>query len=559
MKVISKIRIEGFRSIKNSSDSLESLENFNAFVGLNNSGKSNILRALNVFFSGYTDLGAVMNFSNDYYRYDLHKKRTRKNIQIAVTFLLPDNFKFPKKLSDVKTLLGKKFTITKRWDKSSNIPDYFLNNNEEKSSLEQREQIDQFLALINFRYIPNRVLPIEIIKSEHQALKDVLIRRLGKEGKESSATFDVIQKVSDRLIRNLAERLNKMSKGVNRVRLSTPKNWADMVFAFGYKLGDGQVELEDSSQGSGIQSLLMLETLYLIDKDYFQQFGWRQAAIWAIEEPESSLHSSMEAQVAAFLNTISNDKLSRLQIFSTTHSDLILQYADKGFFVTQESNQTRFNGSLDKKAMLGASSESGISRYSHPILFYPLEPIILPDGKYDCPFIEQAIRLIDKNIPVKILHLEQFDKEKTGGESDVYNYLIGSKEIIKNREKAAPIIVMLDWEDERKKEKWQSLANGLNGRLKIFIWDKKDANPMLGRTFKGIERFYSDRLINIVERKCPDIIAKKANNVKTIEQADYEIIKKKLYDEIISRPIRMGDVAYAKKTIAEIIGFIKGL
>ena len=42
-------------------------------------------------------------------------------------------------------------------------------------------------------------------------------------------------------------------------------------------------KIRDTEQGSGIQSLLMLETLYLIDRDYFQQFGWRQAAIWGVE------------------------------------------------------------------------------------------------------------------------------------------------------------------------------------------------------------------------------------------------------------------------------------
>ena len=55
-------------------------------------------------------------------------------------------------------------------------------------------------------------------------------------------------------------------------------------------------EIDDASQGSGIQSLLMFETLSLIDRDYFQKFGWRQAAIWAVEEPESSLHSSWKRE-----------------------------------------------------------------------------------------------------------------------------------------------------------------------------------------------------------------------------------------------------------------------
>lgn len=50
----------------------------------------------------------------------------------------------------------------------------------------------------------------------------------------------------------------------------------------------------------------MLETLLPIDQDYFQKFGWRQASIWGIEEPESSLHSSLEIQIAD-LEQLSDD------------------------------------------------------------------------------------------------------------------------------------------------------------------------------------------------------------------------------------------------------------
>ena len=55
--------------------------------------------------------------------------------------------------------------------------------------------------------------------------------------------------------------------------------------------------------------------------------------MWALEEPESSLHSSLEARVAKYLSDMSADPTSRLQIFSTTHSDLVLQHADKVVFV----------------------------------------------------------------------------------------------------------------------------------------------------------------------------------------------------------------------------------
>jgi len=74
MILIDGITIENFRSIKYSQESLSNLGNHTTFAGLNNSGKSNILRALNVFFNNYTDTNTPLVFEQDYYRYDIHKK-----------------------------------------------------------------------------------------------------------------------------------------------------------------------------------------------------------------------------------------------------------------------------------------------------------------------------------------------------------------------------------------------------------------------------------------------------------------------------------------------------
>ena len=80
---------------------------------------------------------------------------------------------------------------------------------------------------------------------------------------------------------------------VTKVSLATAESLADLAFQFGNKLVEGSVEMDESEQGSGMQSLLMFETLHLIDRDYFQRFGWKQAAIWAVEQPESSLNTDL--------------------------------------------------------------------------------------------------------------------------------------------------------------------------------------------------------------------------------------------------------------------------
>ena len=154
MKLISKISVDHFRSIK--SDEIRDLGEFTALAGLNNSGKSNVLRALSAFFTGHTDSGVPLVHNSDYYRYELKTKKRLKNICVTVQFELPSSFKFRKGLEQVDTLLGRSFSVKKAWRRDAAGPEYFLNGDTQPLTLDDRAKVDQFLALVSFRYIPNR-------------------------------------------------------------------------------------------------------------------------------------------------------------------------------------------------------------------------------------------------------------------------------------------------------------------------------------------------------------------------------------------------------------------
>lgn len=57
--IIKSIRIKNFRSIRNE---LIEAKNMDIFVGLNDAGKSNVLKALNLFFNGQIDYGVMFDF-----------------------------------------------------------------------------------------------------------------------------------------------------------------------------------------------------------------------------------------------------------------------------------------------------------------------------------------------------------------------------------------------------------------------------------------------------------------------------------------------------------------
>ena len=71
MRLITSVHVRGFRSLADVR--LNDLSNFVALVGPNNSGKSNVFRALNLFFNNELDKDSYLDLSAD-----CHMKRRKK-------------------------------------------------------------------------------------------------------------------------------------------------------------------------------------------------------------------------------------------------------------------------------------------------------------------------------------------------------------------------------------------------------------------------------------------------------------------------------------------------
>lgn len=547
LKLISGAEISNFRSIR--SISLTGLADFTAFAGLNNTGKSNVLRALNAFFNNETDAGRPVDLAVDYYRPDMGTHKS-KRITVSAEFTLPGKFNLGKKLDAVKQLLGgDQFTISKTWVPRSDQPEYRLNG--AAISADDRARIEQFLQLISFRYIPNRVLPVDVVHQEHQALRNALVRRLPKDVKKSAEVFGEIQKVSAAMVSPLTKRVKEALPDLGAVRLAAPQTWGDMVFAFGYRLQSEGGELADEMQGSGVQSLLMLETLYLIDRDFRGRFGWRQAAVWAVEEPESSMHTSLEARVASYLAQIAADPDSRLQVLCTTHSDLVVQYSTKAFVITKNGPATACSKPATPKEAVKMLSRLGVSRWAHPILHHPLDPLIILDGKYDEPLWQEAKRIIGPRRPVEAVCLEHLDPEAAGsGEDRTQKYIRGVVREIRSRPGYAPVVVVLDWDGASKVQFYRDLFSK-DDPFEVLVWPEANANPRLGDMFRGTERFLSDRIVEVARGRGARI-GTLSDGSYTVAKKDYDKAKPLLFS-IVGEGISEDDLTYARPFITEVL------
>ena len=90
MRSIKSIHIKNFRSIV---DEKIELEDYTCFVGLNDSGKSNVLKALNLFFNGETDYGTTFNFIEDYSKFAKRGAKQAKEIVIELEIIVPESFR----------------------------------------------------------------------------------------------------------------------------------------------------------------------------------------------------------------------------------------------------------------------------------------------------------------------------------------------------------------------------------------------------------------------------------------------------------------------------------
>jgi len=332
-----------------------------------------------------------------------------------------------------------------------------------------------------------------------------------------------------------------------------------MIFAFGYRLKEKGSEIEDTMQGSGIQSLLMFNTLYLIDKDYFQKFGWKQAAIWAIEEPESSLHFNLEVQVGEFLSKIANSQDSRLQVIATTHSEIVIQQSDKCYYVKKTPNGSECE-SEQISTILDKLSKEGVSGWQHPILKNPLKPLIILEGKKDVEFLKKVSEFSKYNIlnKAEICSLEDItlsEHNETEGVDAMVKYIKSNVKVIKNRNKKYPVIIVLDWDAKQKENEIKRYFTD-GDPIKVIVWEENNANPKLGKEFKGMERFLSDRIMNIIKNKHPEILMFNETTKKFVISSSYNELKDKA-SKLIREELKESDLEFARHILEQLANVIK--
>ncbi|WP_024186352.1 ATP-dependent nuclease [Escherichia coli] len=308
---IRRIEITNFRSIQKIVIDSARLQ---IIVGNNDAGKSNILRALNLFFNSQTNPGESFDFSTDYNIYAA-KKYSKKAREIKIKLLLD----IP---SSYHATNGNLIEWTKSWRSGGFYDESILGiksysgprggRRTEKQEISVRSNIRQLLNNVKYVYIP-AIKDKGYIAKLRSEIYFVVNAVFNENFSDSSKAFE----------KSIAENLHELTKEINESlgfnsELSLPRDLSNL---FGNLDFLNEMKISLNERGDGIKARhIPLILKYIAEKTKTLQARGNPpyTFIWGYEEPENNLELTSSIKLAIQFKTFVPDPVS--QLFITTHS-----------------------------------------------------------------------------------------------------------------------------------------------------------------------------------------------------------------------------------------------
>lgn len=419
MKIIERIEIRHFRSFDSgfgqTKVEIVDLRDINIFSGANDSGKSNVLRALNLFFNNEVSPGIAFDLERDLSK--IQKSRSDEKARSKRESGMKDvrqkdlwvkiRVYFEK---DQGGVLPEKFYVEKIWDKNglnSSRKHNIKRNEDPKKAVAQEGQLSQFLNNISFEYVP-AVKDRQFFNVLFKKLQDYLFEKQGKKNenkftKHSSKFNDLLRDETQGLFLEF-----KKNVGID-AGFKIPETLVDFFRTLGVETESG-ISLFD--RGDGIQARFIPDILNEISKDS------RKKVIWGFEEPENSYEPLRCFELAQDFVKYSEKK----QIFITSHAFPFIGLKGDGVASYRVKNNDNVSqiGKIDwvRRKIYGAEfgnniyeleREIGIletySKLSEHLGLESEMPYVYVEGKWDKIYLEQAWRALfpSKKIPFEII------------------------------------------------------------------------------------------------------------------------------------------------------------
>lgn len=377
--MISNIHIKNFRSIRTADIDCTDIT---TFVGGNDAGKSNILRALNLFFNGETDPNHGYDHEHDFCKYAIIGKKKAEEVVIRLTLDLPENYKKKDYSSQViwqKTWRQGGLYEKNSWQALKGLEPTKRNLAKEEMYFPRYSKAPALLSRIRYHYVP-AIKDKRYFNGLQAEMYKALQYSAEVELRGSAGDFEQAIQVQ------LSELLGKLNIVLDQdTALLMPKNLSSIFESLEFN-AEG---IPFFRRGDGIKVRHIPSILgFIAEKNNSVLNVGQSHNIWGFEEPENNVEFIKAFEMAQ--EFIDHAK-SNIQLMLTTHSPVFYGMSSIAkdiniytYGVTQEDNQC---------TEINPADES----YAHDLVGFL--PIIAP--------------LIHKEKLRWTAEKEQFEKERT--------------------------------------------------------------------------------------------------------------------------------------------------
>ena len=454
---IRRIEITNFRSIQKMVIESNRLQ---VIVGNNDAGKSNILRALNLFFNGLTNPGEDFNFATDYNIYAANKdSKKAREIKIKLILDVPSSYHYTN---------GDLIEWTKSWRSGGLYDESILGiisyngprggRKIEKQEIPARSNMKQLLNNVKYVYIP-AIKDKEYIAKLRSEIYFVVNAVFNENFSDSSKAFE----------RSIAENLHELTKEISESlgfnsELSLPRDLSNLFGNLDF-LNDMKISLNE--RGDGIKARhIPLILKYIAEKTKTLQARGNPpyTFIWGYEEPENNLELTSAIKLALQFKTFVPEPVS--QLFITTHSPAFYNLSKEDsdvsclFIEKDQSDATLCDDQfalLDDRMgvmeLLSPYIEEVKSRIKNIESVSQLgddKAVIYVEGLSDKIIIQKAIELF---IPDRKNNIEVITKEYSAGTNYVCDMLKAYFHMHKHHQTKHRCVGIVDADEDGKKTK----------------------------------------------------------------------------------------------------------
>lgn len=409
--IIKSIKITNFRSIK---ETEIELDKFNIFVGINDIGKSNYLKALNLFFNNNTDYRKEFNFNIDFCKYPKLIKKKAPNIKIEIVIKPPLTYN-----------KGKEVVWTRIWRETGYYSEEY--KYEDGKTLKKRTKVIDWLKHIKFRYIPaikGDEYFANLLEDLYKTLSTTVKGSLKRAGNKFMAS----------ILRNtklMAQEIESVTGMTSEIQL--PQDLSALFSTLDFKTKKGSKEVFLKQRGDGVKIKHIPAILKFIAKTE-KKHESRNNTIWGYEEPENNL----EMLWADDLSKIFKEYSREIQILITTHSPAFYMMGkekdgSKIYRIISKDHRISEAQNITKDKINIIDKDTGMTQYLAPIIKEAQEnlelykkkaldiekennlPTLYVEGPTDVEYLKKAIKVYKKDLLNKL----KIITDKSAG----YNYV----------------------------------------------------------------------------------------------------------------------------------------